>query len=1342
MQIVPITSRQNNIIGTKTHTIVNDPPKLGPNAPPDTVPGEWRHSKKLHTSTARYKDCPIPALFDEGSQVNVISPVAIEKYKLKTTPLLTPRRIMFPNAHSIEITECVKDLPITFPAVLQDNTYIRLHFTITALVMHSHYPLIIGVPFLRYWNISSHHCHGSLIFTANSGHHATIPLHCSRFTEPCRTPHCPMAKLRDPETPIPDKPPFRPPKDIDTNNTHDYMQETNAIQQAHLNVIQTQEESPISIISAIDFMRQVKTPETQTFVCMFRKVNENETKTQTTNETDTKFAEQVKDTALTEFPTLFPPSLPPELPPQDRLQHPIDLTPNHKILPRKLYRQSEEELHETKRQIYEYLDAGHIRPSSSSFGAPVLLVKKKDGTMRMCIDYRGLNDITVKNNFPIPRIDDLHDRLGKAKYFTKLDLYSGYHQISIRPGDEHKTAFTSRYGTYEFLVMPFGLTNAPATFQTAMTSLFTNWLDVFVIVYLDDILIYSPTQEEHLTHVRQVMEKLREHHWYCKLLKCEFARTSVEYLGHIVSNGKIAIDPEKMKAVTDWKVPFKNVTEVQSFLGLIGYYRKFIPHFSHIARHLHDLTRKNIEFIWEDKHTEAVDQLKKAITSPDCLAIFDPSRHTTLTTDACDYALRAVLTQKYDHGDRPVAFISRALNKTERNYSMWEKELFAVIWSIKYFRPYLLNHDFLVKSDNKPSTQLLVNSALKLSTSATNRVIRWILSIQGYNFKVEHQAGKTNVVADALSRFAAHINAMPDDVETAQFCQIQTVPQPNTKLFEAFQEAYKTDKRCAPLYTQLQDGQYHLRFANHHNLIVTRETPFRILVPDNAKLRSELFKEIHDTPLTGHPGFQKFYAYAQRHFTGSNLKRDILEFTRTCPQCQIAKPRHNLPFGQIMPLQPPEEPWQDISMDLIVHLPQSQTFNAIFVVVDRFSKIAHFIPIQTQIDAPELARLFLDNIVRLHGFPRSIISDRDPRFLSHFWKELFSLTETTLRFSMANHPQTDGQTERTNRTLEQYLRIHARHNPSTWSKYLTTAEIAYNNLTHSSTGMSPFYLVYQRYANFPIDYGYSDLESKNAAVEALLNSRQAILAAARDNLAKARETMIKQNIHKTTPPPFKIHDLVLVHRAAFRKNHQISDLNKFDDRWYGPYEIIRVVNQNAYGLKLPPSFKHHDVINVSFIRPYRSSNKFPRQHPDSLFLPPVGPDDEPSDSTPQDDNIEKEEDSEYEVESILDCRIISQTRSKRTKTTIVQQLDISTDPKDFEFLVKWKGYPLHNDTWEPYSNLTNAPTTLNEYITAKYLPDHWRLPEPKINGDNEIGDKHADDNDSEEEEQENQDPNE
>ena len=377
----------------------------------------------------------------------------------------------------------------------------------------------------------------------------------------------------------------------------------------------------------------------------------------------------------TEFSSVFPNELPAEPPPPGRLQHAIDLVPNYTIPPRRLYRQTPSELAETKRQIEEYLQAGHIRPSSSPFGAPVLLVKKKDGSMHMCVDYRGLNDITEKNNFPLPRIDDLHDQLATASYFTKLDLYSGYHQIPIRPGDEPKTAFTSRYGTYEFLVMPFGLTNAPATFQTAMNALFYDWLDVFVIVYLDDILVYSPDVDTYRDHLTKVLTRLRDNKWYCKLKKCAFATTHVEYLGHIISNGTIAIDQSKMDAVRNWRTPMKNLREVQSFLGLVGYYRKFVKHFSHLARPLHAFAKKDMKFVWTDEHTRAVESLKNAITDPQCLAIFDPQRETLLTTDACDYALGAVLSQKYETGDRPVAFISKMLVDAQLNYSMWEKEL-------------------------------------------------------------------------------------------------------------------------------------------------------------------------------------------------------------------------------------------------------------------------------------------------------------------------------------------------------------------------------------------------------------------------------------------------------------------------------------------------------------------------------------------------------------------------------------------------------------------------------------------------------------------------------------------
>ena len=817
---------------------------------------------------------PVRVLFDPGSQVNTISPKAVERLQLKPDVMQRAWELRMPGNTTTESSLGFYQLCFTLLGYTKHHKCIPLVYSTSMLVLDSPYDILLGLPFMRYRCLTQHYCNNTLHTVSPEGEHITIPLESSNLRFGC-THKCPFQYLSLPtdvdiksainpfdsitsKTVMPSayttqsnnvsmccnvvtpKPMHIPmynhgilmkqgvipkynaqPNSITMNNVviptnNQVIPKKNNVILDNTNVIHQQSDvippsidvkqqdkvvipkynvctksstvkndvipieqsdiqdipndelsyttgiplSPkynnhISINEALlcspaVFMQHAMEDEAVLYCCLIKTTSNQPNDIPTS---DGKYAELLKQQSLNKFPTLFPETLPPELPPSDRVTHGIELVPNAKIPPRKLYRQSIPELTETKKQLTEYINAGHIRPSTSPFGAPILLVKKKDGTMRMCIDYRGLNDITVKNTFPIPRIDDLHDQLGKAHYFTKLDLYSGYHQIQITTGDEHKTAFTSRYGTYEFTVMPFGLTNAPSTFQTAMHALFHDWLDEFVIVYLDDILVYSPTQEEHTRQVLRVLQRLNDNQWYCKLKKCEFAQTSIEYLGHIISKGTIAIDPEKMKAVQEWPVPFKNLTEVQSFLGLVGYYRKFIPHFSHIAKPLHEFSHKDKAFIWESKHTEAVDKLKNAVLSPDCLAIFDPDRETILTTDACEYALGATLNQVYDQGERPIAFISKILIAAEKNYAMWEKELFAVIWSIKYFRPYLTGHQFHIRSDNKPTTQLLSNLSIKLTTTTSNRVARWINMLQTFRYTIKHHPGKSNVVADALSRF-------------------------------------------------------------------------------------------------------------------------------------------------------------------------------------------------------------------------------------------------------------------------------------------------------------------------------------------------------------------------------------------------------------------------------------------------------------------------------------------------------------------------------------------------------------------------------------------------------------
>ncbi|KAJ0629961.1 putative nucleotidyltransferase, Ribonuclease H [Helianthus annuus] len=388
---------------------------------------------------------------------------------------------------------------------------------------------------------------------------------------------------------------------------------------------------------------------------------------------------------LEEFKDVMPTELPKRLPPRREVDHEIELEPGSKPPSKAPYRMPPPELEELRKQLKELLDAGYIRPSKAPYGAPVLFQKKKDGSLRMCIDYRALNKITVKNKYPIPLIADLFDQLGNARYFSKLDLRSGYYQVRIAQGDEAKTTCITRYGSYEFLVMPFGLTNAPATFCTLMNKLFHPFLDKFVVVYLDDIVVYSRTLKEHVEHLRQVFQVLRENELYVKLEKCSFAQEEVEFLGHKIKEGRLMMDDAKVKAIQAWEPPTK-VPELRSFLGLVNYYRRFIRGYSAKAAPLTDLLKKNKAWDWDQRCQEAFEELKKAVMSEPVLALPDVSKPFELHTDASDFAIGGVLMQE----GHPIAFESRKLNDTEKKYTVQEKEMTAIVHCLRTWRHYLL----------------------------------------------------------------------------------------------------------------------------------------------------------------------------------------------------------------------------------------------------------------------------------------------------------------------------------------------------------------------------------------------------------------------------------------------------------------------------------------------------------------------------------------------------------------------------------------------------------------------------------------------------------------------------
>ena len=396
------------------------------------------------------------------------------------------------------------------------------------------------------------------------------------------------------------------------------------------------------------------------------------------------------------------------------------------------------ELKELKVQMEELLSKGFVKTSTSPWGAPVSFVKKKDGSLCLCIDYRQLNKVTIRNQYPLPRIDDLFDQLQGAKVFSKMDLRSGYHQLKVRREDVPKTAFRTRYGHYEFLVMPFSLTNAPAAFMDLMNRVFGPYL---VIVFIDDILIYSSSKEEHTEHLRIVLQTLTEHHLYAKFIKCQFWLDRVTFLGHVVSTEGISVDPQKIEAIVDWKPP-TNVTEVRSFLGLTGYYRKFVDGFSKIATTLTKLTRKEEKFIWSEACQNSFDELKQRLTTAPVLTLPSGSEGFTVYCDASRQGLGCVLMQR----DRVIAYASRQLKKYEGNYPTHDLELAAVVFALRIWRHYLYGVPCRIFTDHKSLQYLFSQKDLNM------RQRRWIELIKDYDCTIEYNPGKANVVADALSR--------------------------------------------------------------------------------------------------------------------------------------------------------------------------------------------------------------------------------------------------------------------------------------------------------------------------------------------------------------------------------------------------------------------------------------------------------------------------------------------------------------------------------------------------------------------------------------------------------------
>ncbi|GBG62572.1 hypothetical protein CBR_g31209 [Chara braunii] len=625
-----------------------------------------------------------------------------------------------------------------------------------------------------------------------------------------------------------------------------------------------------------------------------------------------------------------------------------------------IYRMSEEELTVLRAQLDDLLDKGWIRPSSSPYGAPVLFVWKKNKDLRLCIDYRKLNAQTVKNAGPLPRIDDLLERMGGADFFSKLDLKSGYHQISIRLQDRYKTAFKTRYGHFEWVVMPFGLTNAPATFQAAMPNEFRAMLDRFVLVYLDDILVYSRTLEEHLDHLRRVLETL----W------------------------RISPLSDKIQAVQDWPEP-RNVTDVRSFLGLAGYYQRFIKGYSKIAAHLTKLQCEDRPFDFGTDASESFLTLKATLLSVEVLRIYDPLLPTRVTTDASDYGIGVVLEQ-HDSADwHPVEYFSKKVSVVHSIHDARKKELLAFVHALKRWRHFLLGRrQFRWVMDNNPLV------FYKSQDTVNSTIARWMTFIDQFNFFPDHIPGKSNRFADALSRRPDHYTAVYSTFEIED------------DLWDSFIRGYQADPKFRYKHANCSSpnpAPSHYRIQEGYMLVHSRGKDL-LCVPQDSHLRTRLLGEFHDAPAIGHFGVNCAIGRLCERFWWPGLLDDVTRYCESCEVCRRCKSRNHRPYGELRPLPVPFRRREAIAMDITRPFPKHKTgVDGILTVVDRLTKFAIFLPCRYHVKAPELAEVLYVGWIRTKGYPKEIVCDRDTRFMSDFWLALIKRWGSSLKPSSARH---------------------------------------------------------------------------------------------------------------------------------------------------------------------------------------------------------------------------------------------------------------------------------------------------------------------------------------------------
>ena len=858
----------------------------------------------------------------------------------------------------------------------------------------------------------------------------------------------------------------------------------------------------------------------------------------------------------------------------DKLQHHID-TGNASPVRQSVRRVPPQRRDEVRNLLSEMLERGIVEPSTSPWASPIVLVRKKDGSTRFCVDYRRVNDITRKDAYPLPRIDSTLDTLHGSQWFTTLDLLSGYWQVEVDEADRPKTAFCTTEGLYQFKVMPFGLCNAPATFQRLMDLVLAGlqWSDC--LVYLDDVIVLGRTYEEHVRNLRSVLERLRESGLRLKPSKCSFFQREVQYLGHIISRDGVSTDPAKTEKVATWPTP-TSVRETRQFLGFASYYRRFVKDFAHIARPLHRLTERCTAFVWTEECQEAFDELRRRLTSAPVLAYPDFSRQFILDTDASDTGIGAVLSQLDDDGrERVIAYGSRLLTKTERRYCVTRRELLAVVTFTKQYRSYLTGRQFLLRTDHGSLTWL------RNFREPEGQLARWLERLQELDFEIVHRGGKRHTNADALSRLPcrqcgrdSHDTMPPTTVATT------TLQPPSDDEIEGLRDAQLADATLGPLLRGKEDGKKPtadmlggvsrssrrlLQLWDQlvvHNGVLRRqfEAPdgsssrLQTVVPE--ALREEVLTDLHEGALGGHLGVEKTLARLKERFYWPGHHNDVSDWCRNCGTCASRKspaPKAHAPLKSIVT----GYPMQLVAMDILGPFPESPTGNThILVVADYFTRWTEAYAIPNQ-EATTVAGKLTDEFFFRFSPPDQLHSDQGRNFESDVIAEVCKLLGVTKTRTTPYHPQSDGLVERFNRTLLDMLATAAREKPFDWESQLRRLCLAYNSSVHPTTGETPFFLMFGRQVRLPVDVMYGSPTPQPSTVPQYVTDLRSSLEIAyqrvRERMGHKLSRQKDLYDRKLHGDPFQPGDLVWLHSPAVPRGQP----KKLHRPWTGPFRVVR-----------------------------------------------------------------------------------------------------------------------------------------------------------------------------------------